>query len=91
MNYFMDKLNDDIFVEQIEIVFKVLFIENGVGDLKVFIDLFDFFRDKLKDFFSKENLYFLKVYSNLILVGRLQKLKIKFDECVIFQDLINIV
>lgn len=71
MNYFMDKLNDDIFVEQREIVFKVLFIENGVGELKVLLDLFDFLRGKLKDFFSKENLYFLKVCSNLILFGRL--------------------
>lgn len=92
MKYFMDNLNDGIFVEQIEIVFKVFFIENGVGKLKVLLDLFDCFKGKLNDFFwGEEGLYFLKDWSNLILMGKLQKLKIKFDKCIIFQDLINMV
>lgn len=82
MKYFMDNLNDGIFVEQIEIVFKVFFIENGVGKLKVLLDLFDCFKGKLKDFFwGEEGLYFLKDWSNLILMGKLQK-DIVFNKCV---------
>lgn len=91
MNYFMDKLDDDTPAEQIEIASKVPFIENGVGELKAPTDLFDPSRGKLKDLFSKQNSYFPKAHSNLTLVGRLQKLKIKSDECVTFQDLINTV
>lgn len=91
MNYFMDKLNDDTPAEQREIASKVPFIENGVGELKAPSDLFDPSRGKLKDLFSKENSYFPKACSNLTLLGRLQKLKIKSDECVTLQDLIKTV
>ncbi|XP_052686906.1 sacsin-like [Crassostrea angulata] len=91
MNYFMDKLNDDTPAEQIEIASKVPFIENGVGELKAPTDLFDPSKGKLKDLFCKENSYFPKECSNLTLVGKLQKLKIKSDECITFQDLINTV
>lgn len=92
MKYFMDNLNDGTPAEQIEIASKVPFIENGVGKLKAPSDLFDRSKGKLKDlFWGEEGSYFPKDWSNSTLMGKLQKLKIKSDKCITFQDLINTV